>query len=150
MDGPIWARPSDPWMPAPAAPDEPDTDRDGRHLPRRSRSAVRRNGTRAESAPEPAYRGRVNHPRLEARRRLTAPVDLGPGSSDPTEMLPPVPVVEGYGPDGPRDGHDARVRDSEPSRPRPRPRPRSGSQPGDDRQPNRSTVYVSRHAAEPN
>ncbi|HET9516098.1 MAG TPA: hypothetical protein VFO77_00080, partial [Actinoplanes sp.] len=104
---------------------------------------------------------------------------------DVTQLIPPVPVIEGYaafgtgpwdgpadstgpwdgradstgpwhgradstGPwHGPADGIRARETDG-PPRPRPRPRPRPSGQAGNDRQsPARSTVYVSRHAAEP-
>jgi hypothetical protein len=98
-------------------------------------------------------RQRINQPRAEARRRASASTEVFPAVSDATHVIPTVPVVEGYGmfDAGPRDRAEAvRPRESDgPPRPRPRPRPRPGAQPGDDRQPARSTVYVSRHAAEP-
>ena len=142
---------------------EPDADRTGQHFPRRTRAAtVRRTVIRPDAAPaaEQPSRQRVTHPRAEARRRLAASAtEVFPVVSDVTQTLPAVPVIEGYGSsDGlQRDGRqgtgraeNGRSKDSDaPARPRPRPRPRSGGQPGDDRQPARSTVYVSRHAAEP-
>jgi hypothetical protein len=139
-------------------PAEPGADRTGQHFPRRSRgSAVRRTGSRPDFVPpaEQPNRQRINHPRGETRRRIsTAATEVFPAVSDATHVIPAVPIVEGYGTfdTGQRDGRadSARPRDSDgPARPRPRPRPRPGAQPGDDRQPARSTVYVSRHAAEP-
>jgi hypothetical protein len=150
-------------------PGVPEADRTGQHFPRRSRgSVVRRTGNRPDSpppaeqgsaariaAPAASNRQRINHPRGETRRRIsTASTEVFPAVSDATHVLPAVPVVEGYGTfdTGQRDGRadGARPRESDgPARPRPRPRPRPGAQPGDDRQPARSTVYVSRHAAEP-
>jgi hypothetical protein len=63
-------------------------------------------------------------------------------------MMPQIPVIEGYAADAGR--ADAARSPETTGRPRPRPRPRAGaSQAGEDRPTARSTVYVSRHAAEP-
>jgi hypothetical protein len=113
---------------------------------------MRRPGGRADSGStgEQPSRPRVTHPRAEARRRLAAATELIPAVSDVTQMLPSVPVIEGYG------GTELSVRDGRSGRGRAwqgeldaRPRPRTESEPADDRQPARSTVYVSRHAADP-
>jgi hypothetical protein len=69
--------------------------------------------------PEPPVRGRG-----QTRRRISPPAEAIPALGDSTQMLPPV--------DDPGDG--------EARRPRPRPRPAH---------PDRSTVYVSKHAADP-
>ncbi len=142
--------------PGAAHPADPDGDRTGQHFPRRSRVSAVRRTNRSDAAPPPEQpsRQRVALPRGETRRRITASTETFPAANDVTQVVPAVPVVEGYATvdAGQRDGRPEAVRSREtdgPPRPRPRPRPRPGAQPGDDRQPARSTVYVSRHAAEP-
>jgi hypothetical protein len=114
----------------------------------------------------------VTHPRAEARRRLTAATEVIPAMSDVTAMVPVVTdAVDGpaSGPLGAptpaaagreraegaaerswepgRTWEGARTRDGDGPRPRPRPRPRPAAR--EERQPpTRSTVYVSRHAAD--
>jgi hypothetical protein len=131
-----------------------DIDRSGQHFPRRRRAAtVRRSPARTDAPPpvDPPIRTRVTMPRGETRRRIAVATEFIPTASDATQLLPTIPVIEGYGGSDPDRPDAARVRDPEVTvRPRPRPRPRpGGSTQGEDRQPGRSTVYVSRHAAEP-
>jgi hypothetical protein len=88
----------------------------------RRRSLMIRRGNRPDA--DPPSRGRQAR---EARRRLTSATEHLPAVADSTQMLPQV--------------DQAPERDGEPRRrPRPRPGPQADA---------RSTVYVSRHAAEP-
>ena len=76
--------------------------------------------------------------------------DLTPVPAEPTEVVPSWPPVPGEGGSRirlPRSWteRDEKPRDEQPKRRRPRPRPR----PHPDTEVDRSTVYVSRHAADP-
>jgi hypothetical protein len=119
-------RPGDDWR--------PNDDREGRAMwpsddpdqrPRR-RAVIMRRGNRPDA--DPASRGRQAREPRDTRRRVTtsSATEHIPMIADSTQMLPAFP---GQDPGGePR------------RRPRPRPNPQADA---------RSTVYVSRHAAEP-
>lgn len=127
----------------------PDDDPGQPHFPRRRRgSTVQRNSVHLGAEPPAEPAARRTPPRGETRRRIIVPQsDLG-AAPEATQALP---AGEGYGRTGSERVDGVRSREvGQPGRPRPRPRPRSGdSQPAEEREPVRSTVYVSRHAAEP-
>jgi len=110
-----------------------EVDRDGRDGWERAGGRARDDAGPGDREPQRQRRRAValRRGRPDARRRVSAVTEYIPAIGDSTQMLP---SLDGYSAGGP---------EAEPrARPRPRPRPNLPAEA-------RSTVYVSRHAAEP-